>query len=508
MMRKNFLRTSVVALLLAVSFTACNSDGLTEVNLNPNAPEVVNSASLFTNATVTGVSTLRGSSFEHGLEALWVQHYSEIQYPEADLNNPRGATVDGLWSIFFSQPLQDYYQILQQSATSPNIAGPTMVMRSLLFQQVTDLWGDVPYTEANRAPAILTPKYDPQEVVYDSIFVALTTAASTMSTTNADVFGSADPIYGSSASAAAQTDHWIRFANSLHARAAMRISKGNNAKAKAEFLKAVAGPVFRNNADNAEMSYPGGTVANPLWLNWADLGGGTRDDQRISKTFVDSLSKSNDPRLEMYVLPTFNSQRAADKLTPCDTVFRGYPNGLNGVKVPNPCASPAANYTLSDFSRPAESIREETSPSILMTYSELQFLMAEAAEYGWVPGSPATYYTAGIRASMEQWGVSATDIAAYLAQPSVTYAGGAAGIRQIAYQKWVALFNQETDAYAEWRRLDYPVLVPGPDVITDKYVPTRLPYSAIESSLNAASLKEATTRQVNVDINGKVWWDK
>ena len=198
MMRPNPFRTSAVALLLAVSFTACNSDSLTEVNLNPNAPEVVNSGSLFTNATVTGVSSLRGTSFSHGLEALWVQHYAEIQYPEADLNNPRGATVEGLWSSLYSQPLQDYYQILQQSATSPNIAGPAMVMRAMFFQELTDLWGDIPLTEANRAPAILTPKYDPQEVVYDSIVAMLTKAATTMSAATADVYGSADPIYGSS----------------------------------------------------------------------------------------------------------------------------------------------------------------------------------------------------------------------------------------------------------------------------------------------------------------------
>jgi hypothetical protein len=506
-MRTNLLKTSAVALLLAVSFTACNSDGLTEVNNNPNAPEVVNSGSLFTNATVTGVSTLRGSSFEHGLEALWVQHYSEIQYPEADLNNPRGSTVELQWTTLFTRPLQDYFQILQQSATSPNIAGPAMVMRAMLTQEVTDLWGDIPFTEGNRAPAILTPKYDPQEVVYDSIFAALSQAATTMNATSADVYGSADPIYGSSG-AAAQTDLWIRFANSLHARAAMRISKGNNAKAKAEFLKAIAGPVFRSNADNAEMSYPGGTVANPLWLNWADLGGGTRDDQRISKTFVDSLRNWNDPRLPEFALPTPNSQRTPDKLTACDTVYRGYPNGLNGVKVPNPCGS-GTNYTLSDFSRPTTSIRDETSPSILMTYAELLFLKAEAAEYGWIPGSAATFYNEAITASMQQWGVSAADIAAYLAQPRVAYAPGAAGIQQIAYQKWIALFNQETEAYAEWRRLNYPVLTAGPDVITaTKYVPTRLPYPAIENSLNAANLTAATTRQGDVDISGKVWWDK
>jgi hypothetical protein len=110
---------------------------------------------------------------------------------------------------------------------------------------------------------------------------------------------------------------------------------------------------------------------------------------------------------------------------------------------------------------------------------------------------------------MEQWGVPAADIADYLAQQRVAYTGGAAGIQQIAYQKWIALYNQETEAFSEWRRLNAPVLKPGPNVIiTTTTPPTRLPYPAIETSLNGANLQEATARQGAVDILGKVWWDK
>jgi hypothetical protein len=143
-----------------------------------------------------------------------------------------------------------------------------------------------------------------------------------------------------------------------------------------------------------------------------------------------------------------------------------------------------------------------------MTYSELLFIRAEAAQRGWI-GTAAdakTYYEAAITASMEQWGVAAGDIAAYLAKPCVVY-NPANGLKQIAYEKWVSLFNLENEAYAEWRRLDYPVLKPGPNAITN-FVPTRLPYPAIESSLNNANLTAASTAQGNVDINGKVWWDK
>jgi hypothetical protein len=107
---------------------------------------------------------------------------------------------------------------------------------------------------------------------------------------------------------------------------------------------------------------------------------------------------------------------------------------------------------------------------------------------------------------MQQYGIADTSITRYLA--TVPYIPGATGLKQIAYQKWVALFNLETEAYAEWRRLKYPVLVPGPDVVVSGIVPRRLPYPAIEGSLNKTNLATASTRQGDVDITGKVWWDK
>jgi len=83
---------------------------------------------------------------------------------------------------------------------------------------------------------------------------------------------------------------------------------------------------------------------------------------------------------------------------------------------------------------------------------------------------------------------------------------GAQGLKQIAYEKWVSLFNLETEAYAEYRRLDYPVLTPGPEAVTNT-IPTRLPYPDIENSLNATNLNAAKGTQGNTDITGKVWWD-
>jgi hypothetical protein len=506
MMRKQFLMTSLVAASIVAGLTACDNEKLTQVNVNPNQPEKVQSQTLFTNATLSTMANLRGSTFEHGLGALWVQHYAEIQYAEADVNNPRGSTVEGFWNALYSGALQDYTQILSQSESSPSIVGPTLTMRAFLVEEMTDLWGDMPFTEASKGSANLTPKYDAQAVIYDSLFASLTKAAS-ITTGAGEALLAADPVYGQAAglTASAQAAKWVKLANSLHARAALRISNADATKSKAELAKALAGPVMTSNADNAFITYPGGTIANPLCTNWVGCSG-TRDDQRISQRFVDTLKITGDPRLSKYAAPTTASQAAG--ATPCDSTFRGFPNGISeagkALLPKNTCTGKTMG--LGDFSRPTLTIRGQTSPSYIMTYSELLFIRAEAAQRGWIAGDAKSLYEQAITASMQQWGVAAADIAAYLAKASVQY-NAANGLKQIAYEKWVSLFNLENEAYAEWRRLDYPVLKPGPNAQSNT-VPTRLPYPAVETSLNGANLAAASSAQGNVDISGKVWWDK
>ena len=499
---------SLVAAPFVAGLMACDNDKLTTVNLNPNQPEAVQSQQLFTNATLNAMQNLRSSTFEHGLGSLWVQHYAEIQYAEADVNVPRGSTVEGFWNALYSGALQDYTQILNQSATQPNVVGPTLTMRAFLVQEMTDLWGDMPFSEASKGSENLTPKYDSQQVIYDSLFASLTKAATTMNATDPGLLA-ADPVYGqgTGVTVATQTAKWVKLANSLHARAAMRLSNADVNKSKAELAKALGDltKVFQSNADNAFIAYPGGTIANPLCTNWVGCAG-TRDDQRISKRFVDTLKVTGDPRLAKYAAPTVASLSAT--ATPCDSTYRGFPNGINEAgktSLPkNTCTGKSMG--LADFSRPSTTIRGQTSPSYIMTYSELLFIRAEAAQRGWIAGDAKALYEAAITASMQQWGVTAPEITAYLAKPGVVY-NAATGLKQIAYEKWVSLFNLENEAYAEWRRLDYPVLVPGPFAKTNT-VPTRLPYPAIESSLNGANLTAASTAQGNVEISGKVWWDK
>ena len=145
-----------------------------------------------------------------------------------------------------------------------------------------------------------------------------------------------------------------------------------------------------------------------------------------------------------------------------------------------------------------------------MTFAEFSFIKAEAAEKGWISGSAAQFYNDGITASMKQWGVADADIATYLAQPRVAYAGGAAGLAQIGVQKWISLFTQGYEAWSEWRRTGYPNLTPALNAKTpDGKLPRRVLYPQTEQSFNNANLQAAISAQGGSDaLNQKLWIDK
>jgi hypothetical protein len=142
-----------------------------------------------------------------------------------------------------------------------------------------------------------------------------------------------------------------------------------------------------------------------------------------------------------------------------------------------------------------------------MSYSEVLFLKAEAAERGWMAGDAAALYEEAIRVGMTRVGVQEADIDAYLAQPAVQYLGGEAGLNQIWLQKWILLFGNGPEAYAEWRRTGCPELQAGPDAINDGLIPVRLPYPDRERSLNREAVEEAIARQGGATLNSRLWWD-
>jgi hypothetical protein len=336
---------------------------------------------------------------------------------------------------------------------------------------MTDAMGDLPYSEALKGDSILSPKYDSQQSIYNALFTEFTTAAGLIDPAGVG-FTDGDLVYGGDMA------QWKKLANSLRLRLAMHIQKADAAKAASEAAAAVAAGVFTSNADNAGLSYLSGSPnENPIYRNRYIDG---RDDYGLSKTLVDSMAGRNDPRLPVYAQPN-------------DTgAYMGLPNGLNDG------AGPALKY----ISRFGAYWRESPDANMyFMTYSEVLLLQAEARERGWLTSGPtaATLYADAIRASMEQHGVANADITAYLAQPSVAYTGGAAGLQQIAYELWVSLYMNGMEAWNEWRRTQWPPLRPGPNAQQNagvlNAIPERMPYEDQELVLNNANVMAAISAQ-------------
>jgi len=473
-MRYNILSAVAAAL---VGSAACSD--LTSINQNPNGPIEVPPPSMLSNAIQTVVNGVDGpnNNLDTRGGGLWVQYYAEIQYRDEDKYIVRPG-VDGGWP-FYNGALEDFQRMIDKgvAANTPNWEAVGRIMKSYVFSVMTDAMGDIPYSQALQAAAVLTPKYDTQQEIYTALFADLAEASQQIDPAGFG-FSSGDIMYGG------DMTKWRKFANSLRLRLAVHLSNVDATTAASEALAAVTAGVFASETDNAQLLYLAGAPdQNPIYTNFhVDK----RDDYGMSKTLVDSMRSWNDPRLPIYAQPN-------------DTgAYEGLPNGLNDG------AGPQLKYV----SRFGAYWRETpAAPLALLTYSEVLFLEAEAAQRGWIGGDPATLYADAIRASMEQYGIPTASINAYLGQPQVQY-NVATGLTQIAYQKWVSLFMQGMEAWTEVRRTGVPVLVPGPNAVLPS-IPERLPYADNEQVLNKANVDVAVAAQgfsSSTDLRTPLWF--
>ena len=186
-----------VALVALAGAAACETD-LTGLNTNPNSPTTAPAASLFTSATVSTVPRFTGNTLS--LTSLFAQHVAQVQYVDEDRGRIRSTTIDGMFAGMFVVELEDYTKVIAQS-TNPNIVGPARIMKAWIFQNATDLWGDIPYSEANKGDitANFKPKYDTQQSIYTDVLATLTSASAAL-VPGGSGFGGADPIFAGDAS--------------------------------------------------------------------------------------------------------------------------------------------------------------------------------------------------------------------------------------------------------------------------------------------------------------------
>jgi hypothetical protein len=500
----------------AVTFTAAATLGLaacagdlTTVNSNPNSATTAPAPALYTNAVRNSVARWLGTTYDQRGGEFVANHLAESQYPDEDAYRRLAggflaATFDGA----YSGELEDLTKVIQsgQASNNPYVYAPASIMRTWGFGYLTDSWGDIPYFQAlqgDSVSATLSPTYDKQKDIYADFFKVLAKASADLNAAPASglvLLGTADPIYGAQNAAGVQTEY-ERFANSLRARFAMRLVNVDPTTAKAQFLAAMAAPggLFQSNADNAIFKWSGDGVNDNPWATSLK----TRDDYRLSTRLIQVMAPSGgvqDPRLAVFGLPVGSSN-----------TYVGLDNALTQGQASSQLATTSR---LGAFIMPGVTQYGTfggggggSYPSYLMTYAEVELLLAEAAERGWIAGSAATHYNAGIQASMSQWGVTGS-IAAYMADPRVAYTPGTPGLIQIATQKWIALFTDGGQAWAEWRRTCQPAVVhAGPTAVTNTVI-RRFQYSTTETAVNADGVGVAVADQGSDDFLTRMYWDK
>ncbi len=471
---------------LLLTLVSCESN-FDEFNKNRNDPVSATAESLLPHGIKSAVDLYMGNAvYSLGMDVgnLWPQHWARIQYVESDQYNIPAEVIDQSWRDFYTESLADFNRIdlLAQSSGNENYQAIAIIMRSWVFQVLTDIYGDIPYSEALKGTnGAYAPSYDQQKEVYAGLVADLKKAGEMINAKPVSATG--DILY------AGKMDKWKKFANSLSLRLLVRmlgksdVSMDVSAEITRILSDPVAYPVFTSKADMAALAYLSQLPNN----NPVNENRKTRDDHRISKTMVDKLVSLKDARLAVYA----NKPEAGGD-------YVGLPNGLN--------AADANSYGLAKTSKIGSYFTAATAPGVLMSYAELLFIKAEAANKGIAAaGDVATSYLDAVKASHDQFGLTTTS--EYLS--GIAYKGGEDGYTQLMEQKWIALFGQGLEAWAEQRRTGIPVLSAPASNFNDNVIPTRLPYPSSEEALNSANFKTALGNQGgNNDKKLKLWFSK
>jgi hypothetical protein len=470
----------IIYILAAFVLTATScTKRLSDLNIDPKNPSTAPSYAFFTNAERSFANALTSANVNVNIFRLITQQWQETQYPEESQYDLGTRELnDAAWNAMYRDVIRDLREAkalipvdVANTGKQQNELATAEIMEIYAWYYLVTTFGNVPYSEALDINKPF-PKYDDAKTIYYDLLTRLDAAISKLNTSN-DSFGSADLIYGGDVA------KWKKFANSLKLKMGILIADDDAAKAKSVIESAAAAGVFTSNADNAELFYQAAPPnTNPIWVDLVQSG---RNDFVGASTLVDTLLAKNDPRIDNFF--TFDQS---------GTGYSGAPPGVQSAYV--------------QYSHVNPNITAPTFPALLLDYAEVEFYLAEAAQRGFnVGGTAVQHYNNAVTASIEYWGGTPAEAAAYLAQPSVVY-NPANWKKSIGVQQWIAFYNRGWDAWISWRRLDYPVLQPAQDALS--VIPLRYPYPVNEQNVNTANYDAAAAAIGGDDVATKLWWDK
>lgn len=420
------------------------------------------------------------------------------------------------------------YKQLHQVTTDEVILAVGDIVKVAAMHRVTDTYGPIPYTKIGDDGSIAVP-YDSQEDVYKAMFEELDGAIETLTLNRTNNFSSnADPVYGGN------VEKWIKFANSLKLRLAMRVSYGNQALAKEMAESAVKHEVgvFTSNDDNAKFG-TWGNDGNPIRVAVRYNKVTTHDDGTTCGTDAGDSHVAAD--IICYMNGYADPRRAA-YFTKCEWTGYDYEYAgmRRGITIP---VQTTIGHKFSGFTLAA------TDPVCWMNAAEVAFLEAEAvAVFGFdMNGATAKeLYEKGVELSFDQWGVSGaanyladnTSVPTVYTDPSgsntysevlstITVAWDDAATtaqkqERIITQKWIANWLLGNEAWSDWRRTGYPTLIPVSDegnksggLVDSKKGARRMAYPSDEAVSNGENYQNAVSSLLGGadNMSTRLWFD-
>jgi hypothetical protein len=478
-----------------------------------------------TELDASGVGNAYAAAQYRGLTASWqtyqslfadlqAQYFANIaQNFPSDRNVMVGNWLNGAWGAFYGTAIPPLLGVLDNTkpggpAEHPGVYALANIWKVRMYLPRTDYWGPIPYSQVGNG--LKQVDYDAQDVIYKDFLTLLTKAATDLAPYKGkNLLGNNDQIYGGN------VDKWILFANTLRLRIAMRMSIVEPALAKTNAEAAVAGGVLETNADDAFFK----VTANSLnTLNQATAW----NEFRMSAAMESALKGYADPRISKYYAPVPGTTNT----------FKGLRNGYTQVELALPANQGTATSNVADNFLPAN---QANQPFGVMMASEAWFLRAEGALKTWNMGTGTAkeFYEKGVNASMRQWGITdAAAIASYTAgtttpvaladainSPALTdipvawSANPSKWMEQVITQKWLALYPDGLEAWAEYRRTGFPKLYPrinSESLVVDKNgVVRRTPYVVGELQTNPKGLASGVSKLGGPDNEAtRLWWNK
>ena len=480
---------------LSLVLSSCEfGEGFEEMNIDPNKASQLDVSNKFASA----ILKTSGGRYENWRASLiyqstMIQHLSSTAgYWSGDKYFRSDQYANALWDRYYPDVIKEIEDIRAQLTSEGNSGsemGMLRILRVFAFTRLTDIYGDIPYSEAGQGyiNGILKPKYDAQQDIYMDMLKELEAAVAQLGSST--TMGAGDIMFQGNMA------KWKAWGNSMMLRLAMRLTKADSATAKAWAEKAVAAGTMTSNDHIAMVQHtdgPAGINKNGHGEVWQADG-----NARMSKTFMDWMS--DDPRL------TVLAQRTSDGSTAVADLI-GMPNGSDGNSIPDNSIYASLN----------DDLKGVDVPMVFHSYAEVRLLKAEMAFRGWsVPGDAKTHYEAGVKAAMQMLSQLYTNAAAISDAEVATYLAAkpydaARGWEMISEQYWAATLLNEYESFNNWRRTGYPTLTPVnyDGNVTGGTIPRRLIYPVSEQNTNGENYGAAVARQGADNFTTRIWWDK